>query len=204
MVRKTGILGGTFNPPHIGHVTMAKRAMTELGLSRVIFIPSKVPPHKKLPEQSPRVADRLEMLRLAVSGLPFAEISETELERGGKSYTADTLRELKRRYPDDDFHLLLGSDMLYSFERWQRPAEIASMCSIAAFPREDGEHERLKAAADRIGDLFHVSVRIVMAPAVEVSSTELRSMIEAGRRDERIPAAVFDYIVRKSLYTGAY
>ena len=121
---KIGIYGGTFNPPHLGHVTAARSVFDLLRLDRLLVIPAGLPPHKDLPDHSPTPAQRREMTRLAVEQMGLdgkAEVLDMELSRAGKSYTSDTLAELKERYPDDELWLLMGTDMFLTLQAWHAP-----------------------------------------------------------------------------------
>ena len=118
---KIGIYGGTFNPPHLGHVLAAKAAKEALGLDKVLLVPDAQPPHKALPEGSPSPEQRVEMARLAAEGEPWLEVSALELSRPGKSYTSDTLRALSGKYPGDTLYLLMGTDMFLSLHTWHEP-----------------------------------------------------------------------------------
>lgn len=123
-MEKIGVFGGTFNPPHAGHLLAAEEVKKALGLDRILFVPDAWPPHKAMPEGSPAPEQRLEMVRAAVKGLDIAEVSDMELRRGGKSYTADTLRLLKAQYPEDRLYLITGTDMFLSLHNWYAPEEI--------------------------------------------------------------------------------
>ena len=123
---RTGILGGTFNPPHLGHLHAAELAHRALNLDRVLFIPTNIPPHKALPENTASAEDRCEMVRLLTEQTPWAQLDTIEIDRGGASYTVDTLRALHAR-GETDLHLIVGTDMLLSFDRiWRAPDEIAA------------------------------------------------------------------------------
>lgn len=131
--RRIGIYGGTFNPPHSGHVHLARTLAQALGLERVLIIPANLPPHKQAHELASG-ADRMEMCRLAFPDEPF-EISGLELSRGGKSYTCDTLAALQKQYGNAEFYLFMGTDMLLSFHQWRNPGEILRMCRLAVAAR---------------------------------------------------------------------
>ena len=140
---KIGIYGGTFNPPHNGHITAAQAAIQQLELDKLLLIPDKIPPHKELPSGSANEQQRYEMTVLAAGKLgKIAEVTDMELRRPGKSYTSDTLRELQERYPGDELFLLMGSDMFLSFQEWREPEAICQMAILAPFSRtEEGEAE---------------------------------------------------------------
>ncbi len=131
---RIGILGGTFDPPHNGHIALAFAALAQLQLDRIIFIPANKPPHK--PETVISSAnDRLNMLRLAIDSIKDFDLSEIELHRPGNSYTIETLSELKAVYPDDEFYFIIGADNVAEMEGWHKPEEIFKLATIAAANR---------------------------------------------------------------------
>lgn len=139
---RIGIYGGTFNPPHIGHVHAAEEAGRVLGLDKLLIVPDNVPPHKTLPEGSPDNAQRLEMARLAFGAVPCAEVSDLELRREGKSYSVDTVRAVHAQYPDAELWLLMGSDMLNILHLWHEPETLMRLANIGTFARDSaGEQE---------------------------------------------------------------
>ena len=174
---KIGIYGGTFNPPHLGHLTAAAAVFSMLKLDKLLLIPASIPPHKDLPAGSPTAEQRLEMTRLAGEQLGLGDRVETldmELHRQGKSYTSDTLAELKARYPEDELWLLMGTDMFLSFHTWHEPEKIASMAGIAAFGRTEEDIEPLfSAQRDNLYRLYpNIRIFTLTVPGViDISST---------------------------------
>ena len=137
---KIGIYGGTFNPPHLGHQAAAETAVRVLGLDKLILIPAAVPPHKQLPEHTPDNKHRVEMtLKMAdAMNMPgVVEVSDMEMQREGKSYTADTLRIIKERYPEAELWLLMGTDMFLTLHLWHQPEEVLKLAKICAFGRTE-------------------------------------------------------------------
>ena len=203
---KIGIYGGTFNPPHLGHVAAARAVVDLLKLDRLLLIPAGIPPHKNLPDGSPTPEQRLELTRLAGEQLGLGDRVETldiEVRREGRSYTADTLRQLKERYPEDELWLLMGTDMFRSLQDWHAPGEILSLAGIAAFCRTDEEPETLlDPQRDRLyraypqARIFTLSIPDV----IDLSSTELREMLARGEGGHLLPPAVYGYILREGLY----
>ena len=116
---KIGIYGGTFNPPHVGHVLAAKQAVEALNLDLLLMIPDRIAPHKQMPEGSPDPRQRLEMLQLAVAGCDQIQVSDLELKREGPSYTYITVEDLRRQYPEDELVLIMGTDMFLCFRSWR-------------------------------------------------------------------------------------
>ena len=198
-----GIYGGTFDPPHWGHITAARAAMEQLGLDKLVLIPDRVPPHKALPEGSASPEQRLEMAALAAVELgKRTEVSDRELRRSGPSYTSDTLAELRREYPEDALWLLMGSDMFLSLQTWHAPEEIMALARIAPFSREaEDESETFAAQKARLERAYGAQIRIVQNPEVrELSSTEVRAALAAGRGSDLLPPAVYGYVLREHLY----
>ena len=144
---KIVLYGGSFNPPHIGHIAAAKAAKRQLKPDKLLIIPDCAAPHKDMPEASPTPEQRLELCRLSFGEIPDCEVSNIEIGRGGRSYTCDTLCELKKLYPGASFTLLVGTDMLCSFDQWRDFRWILDNAALAAFPRAKGEGKRLAAAA---------------------------------------------------------
>ena len=198
-----GIYGGTFDPPHWGHITAARAAMEQLKLDRLVLIPDRVPPHTARPEGSASPEQRLEMAALAAAELgKRAEISDRELRRSGPSYTSDTLAELRREYPEDALWLLMGSDMFLSLQTWHAPERIMELASIAPFSREAAdESETFAAQQSRLERAYGAQIQIVQNPEVwELSSTEVRAALAAGRGSDLLPPAVYGYVLREHLY----
>ena len=200
---KIGIYGGTFNPPHNGHITAARSAVEKLGLEKLLLIPDKVPPHKVMPAGSANEQQRYEMTALAAGSIgKLAEVSSIELKRQGKSYTSDTLRELRAIYPDDTLYLLMGSDMFLSLHTWHEPEVICSLAHICAFSRlKDGEMDSFAAQKERLEWEYGAKVHIIVNDhVIELSSTDVREALLGGKGKDLTPTAVFGYIEREHLY----
>lgn len=203
---KIGIYGGTFNPPHLGHVTAARAVFELLKLDRLLVIPAGLPPHKDLPDHSPTPAQRLEMTRLAAEQMGLdgkVEVVDIELSRVGKSYTSDTLAKLKERYPDDEQWLLMGTDMFLTLQAWHAPEEILSLAGIAAFGRTEADTEELFSVQRDYLYKTYPQARIftlTIPGVIDVSSTELRQKLAAGEGGALLPPAVYGYILRQGLY----
>ena len=200
---KTGIYGGSFNPIHRGHLTAAMSAARQLGLDRLFLIPASVPPHKKLSADSATPQQRLEMAVLATAEMDCkVEVLDIELKRTGKSYTSDTLRELREQYPEDEFWLLMGTDMFLSFHTWHEPEVILSLASIGAFSRTvEVEDEEFAAQERFLEQTYGARVATLENPdVIEISSTEVRAALPKGDGEEYLTAAVYGYILRHGLY----
>ena len=191
---KICIFGGTFNPPHLGHVRLVNEAADRIGADKVMIIPSCIPPHKMAGKLASG-EERMEMCRLAFKGECF-EISSIELDRGDKSYTVETLRELKKIYPDGELYFIIGSDMLETFTRWYRWEEILSLATICAASREDGFRADLSAYTPEQRERI---IFLDIEP-LEVSSTQIRVEIAKNGTSKFIDSDVLGYIRENGLY----
>ena len=207
---KIGVYGGTFNPPHLGHLTAARAVFELLGLDLLLLIPAGLPPHKELPAGSPTPEQRLEMTRLAGEQLGLGDKVRTldiELERGGRSFTSDTLAQLKAQYPDSELWLLMGTDMFLTLQAWHEPEKILSLAGIAAFGRTEEDTEELFSAQREYLYKTYPQARIftlTIPGVIDVSSTELREKLAKGEGGNLLAPAVYGYILRERLYnTGA-
>jgi nicotinate-nucleotide adenylyltransferase len=190
-VSNIGIFGGTFDPPHMGHLIAAQDACEALSLGRFIFVPAAEPPHKRGTGVS-RSSVRLEMLEAAVADNPTFEISRLELERSGPSYTVDTLRALSAEFPGAALHLLIGVDQVREFSTWREWEEVLKLAQIVMLTRAGGEEAGPRAPFVR---------QIVNVTRVDVSSTLIRARVAAGRSVRYlVPQAVEEIIVREGLY----
>lgn len=204
---KRGFLGGTFNPPHLGHLRAAAAAAKQLGLEKLYLIPTGEPPHKQLPPDAPTAVQRLELTRLATlavpsegPAIPSAETLDWEIRRDGPSYTAVTAQALLREDPEGELWLLCGSDMFLSLSEWYRADWLLRSVHVAAYPRKEGEQPLLAACAERYRRDYGTEVYLVDVPPVEVSSTLLRELLAEGRGGTWIPAPVYAYILKNRLY----
>jgi nicotinate-nucleotide adenylyltransferase len=189
---RIGVLGGTFDPPHVGHLIAAVDAYESLKLDRLVFIPTAAQPHKAASPAIASADDRLEMLRLAVGTDARFEVSDTEIQRGGLSYTVDTLETLRREHPDAELVLIVGMDALAAFDRWKNPDRILELAELAVVARSGDP--TTSARVDR-----HVAV--VGARQVDVSSTEIRKRLSDGKSVRGFVAeSVEAYIAARNLY----
>ncbi len=197
---RIGIFGGSFNPPHLGHILAAREFQQKLCLDRVLLIPAATPPHKTLTANSPAPRHRMEMTRLAAAELPYAEVSDIELRREGASYTADTLDELRVIYPEDEFFLLMGTDMFLSFETWYHPERIAAQATVAVAHRSADNAQQLRSCADRLNDTLQLQTVFVENEYLPHSSTSVRALLAFQAAQDYISPEVQDYIQKNDLY----
>lgn len=195
---RIGIFGGTFSPPHNGHIRAAQSFISEVGLDRLLIMPANIPPHKEAPSAGADI--RFEMCKIAFSSLDKVEISDIELKREGKSYTADTLSELSR--DGDELFFLCGTDMFLSLENWYRPDVICSLATIVLSSRDGKNKREINRAARSLKKNLCAKVIILKSEPLEMSSTQIRDMIREGSDvSGMIPEALSDYIREKGLYS---
>ena len=197
---KLGLFGGTFNPPHAGHIALAESAVRELRLTRLLLMPAFIPPHKSLPRGTASVEERFEMASIAASLIPRCEASRLELERGDKSYTSDTLRELHGRCPGAKIVLLVGGDMLLTLDRWHKAETIFRLASIAAAARDGEELPLLLEKKRELEDRWGARVTLLSHRVVPVSSSEIREKIAKGEEAPFLPPEIAAYIRERNLY----
>lgn len=203
---RIGIYGGTFNPPHLGHITAARAVFEMLKLDKLLLIPDSLPPHKPLPTGSPTAEQRLELTRLAGEQTGLGDRVETldlELRRGGTSYTSDTLEAVRALYPDDELWLLMGTDMFLTLHLWHEPERILAIAGIAAFGRSEADTEELFAPQREYLYRAYPSARIftlTVPGVVDISSTDLRDKLAAGGGSRYLAPAVYGQILRDKLY----
>lgn len=196
-----GILGGTFNPPHVGHLICAQEAFVQLRLDSVVFVPAGVPPHREV-EDDPGAEARFEMCELAASSDERFSLSRMELDREGPSYTVDTLRSLRESSPDDELFLILGGDQAASLRSWHQPEEVLSLVTVAVVERTGWPRP---AIGVRLSGLRGAE-RLVFfeMPRVDVSSSMVRRRAREGKPIRYlVPDAVANYIGSKSLYAAS-
>ena len=199
-MERIGIYGGTFNPPHVGHIQAAKQAVEALGLSRLIIIPDRIAPHKQIPEGSPAPEQRLEMLRLATADCDRIEVSDIELRREGPSYSYVTVQQLKAQYPNAELVLLMGTDMFLSFHSWMHPEIILENATLGVFYRgEKGEQADIEA---QMAEMVRQGYKVerVENNVINISSTQMRRLLAFRCAGELLPQGVLDYIREYHLY----
>ena len=192
--------GGSFDPPHRGHVEAARLAAETLKADRFLVIPDHDPPHKELDEGSPSPEERFALCRLAFAGIPGVEVSDLELRRAGKSYTADTVEQLLAENPGAELTLVLGEDMLRCFEDWYRWRYLLASCDLAVLPRPEGDGEALRELRGRYERDCGARVRILPFEPLDVSSREIRELLPRRQGAELLPDEVYAEIIRRRFY----
>jgi nicotinate-nucleotide adenylyltransferase len=200
-VPRLGILGGTFNPPHLGHLVCAQEAYVQLRLDQVMLVPARIPPHKPV-EDEPGAAHRLELCRRAVHGDPRLSVSELEVGRGGPSYTVDTLDELHAQSPDTELLLLVGGDVAVGLPQWHDPDRVLSLARLAIAKRRGTSRASVQVALERLEG--GARAEFFRMPRIGVSSTMVRRRVRAGLPIKYlVPDAVAGYIDQHQLYGGS-
>ena len=191
--KRIGLFGGTFDPPHIGHLMIAEQARVHKRLDQVIFIPAYVPPHKRK-QSSAKPEHRLRMTKLAVRDNRAFSVSDIEIRRGGVSYTIDTVNEYRRRFPRAELFLIIGTDNLRDFKKWKSYKEILRHAKILAYPRAGR-------SAPNLRTLRKGKVSILQAELLDISSSAVRTAARKKRSLRYVvPDAVKSYIESKRLY----
>ena len=199
-MERIGIYGGTFNPPHIGHLEAAKQAVSNLKLDRLLMVPANIAPHKVLPPNSPTAMQRLSMLRIAAADCHQIEISDVELCREGVSYTWQTIRALRQQHPDAELILIMGTDMFLSFRNWKNPEAILEDASLAVFYRGDRDEHTAVEAEKAYWEGKGIQVRLVQNDVINISSTQMRRLLIFRCAADFLPQGVLDYIREHYLY----
>lgn len=197
---RIGIFGGSFNPPHLGHILAVREFQEKLSLDKILLIPAAIPPHKTLTKNTPSAEHRLQMCRLAVSDLPYAEVSDIELRREGKSYTADTIAQLREVYPSDELFLLMGTDMFLSFDTWYCPEKITAQAVLAVAHRSEDDPKQLSECAARLQRDLNAASVFVENTFLPHSSTSVRAMLCFRAAESYLAPQVMKYIQNNGLY----
>ena len=199
-MERIGIYGGTFNPPHIGHLRGAAQAIDALGLDKLLLIPDRIAPHKQIPSGSPTPQQRLQMLTIAAQTHPRMEVSDIELKREGPSYSYITVQQIHQMYPDAKLFLLMGTDMFTSFLTWRNPEQIMKLATLAVMSRgERGEKEAIEAQKQVIEQMGY-DTAVVENHVTAISSTQLRRLLAFRCAGSFLPEGVLDYIREHRLY----
>lgn len=198
---KIGIMGGTFDPVHIGHLLLGEFAYEEFKLDEIWFMPNGNPPHKKTEYTEESLRHRIEMVKLAVSDVPYFKVCLYEAETEEHSYTYSTMQEFNRRYPENDFYFILGADSLFAIEEWRNFQEIFPTCTILAAMRDDKDVQSMHDQIDYLSDRYGARIELLRAPLVEISSTVIRRRASRGLSARyMVPDRVAGYIAEHKLY----
>ena len=198
-LRRLGVFGGTFDPPHIGHLILAAEACQQLALTTVLWVLTPSPPHKRQQVVSPQ-ATRLLMLQAAIADAPLFQISRVDMDRPPPHYAIDTVTILKAQYPDGEMVYLMGADSLRDLPRWHRPRDFAAACNLVGVMRRPETHISLKGLEAEIPGITQ-KVQFIPAPRIEISSSNIRMRVGSGRPFRYfVPEGVYQIIQEMRLY----
>lgn len=199
-LKRIGIMGGTFNPIHKGHIEIAKAAYQQYAMDKILFLPNKNPPHKQ-GKALAQNQERLDMVRLAICRYPYFELSTIEMEREGLSYTADTLRYLRQRYPDAKFYFIIGADSLHDMKQWRDPEVIFHMADILCAPRFPSTREDDKQCRRELMQQYKACIEFIHMNPIHAASRNILVDLKCGLDvSDVLPDAVYDYICQNHLY----
>lgn len=198
--KKVGIMGGTFDPIHTGHLILGENAYEQFALDGVLFMPSGNPPHKK-DRQGASNEQRTEMVRLAVEDNPHFRLSLEEMHELGYIYTSKTLQRLTEKNPDTDYYFIMGADSLMYFEKWHEPEVISALCTVVVAVRDHLSDEQMDAKIRELSDSFGTRIRKLETPNIDISSHQIREWVSEGKECRYyLPEKVRRYILREGLY----
>ena len=199
---KTGIMGGTFNPIHNGHLILAEHVMEEFGLDEIWFMPNGNPPHKRPEQTGIRTGDRLAMVKLAIEGIPRFFLQTYEAEKRTVSYSYETMEHLRDACPERTFYYIIGADSLFQVETWKHPERFLRSCTMIAAKREHREtDDALESQIRHLKERYKTVILFSRAPVFEVSSSKIREMVKRGADIHHlVPPSVASYIYNHHLY----
>jgi len=200
---KIAVYGGSFNPPHRGHLEAARSVCENAEPDVLFIIPDNIPPHKDMDSGSPEATERLQLCRLNFASLEKAVVSDMEINRSGKSYTADTIARLREMYPGDEIVLTVGSDMFLSFEEWYKYPYLLENCTLAVISRDEDDGEQLLAHKEHMEREYSAKIEIMAHMALPMSSTEIRELLRMRMGSEYLTDEVYSAIVRNGFYEAS-
>lgn len=199
-LKKIGLMGGTFNPIHIGHLVMAEETRKSFNLDKILFIPTGTPPHKTIKEQV-SAEDRYIMTLLATASNEYFEVIDLETKRKGTSYTIDTIRELKDIYIDSEFYFITGADAILEIETWKDTEELLGICKFIAATRPGFNVNELKSGIKELENKYNRQISSLTIAPLDISSTDIRKRLKSGKTIKyMVPDSVINYINKKQLY----
>jgi nicotinate-nucleotide adenylyltransferase len=201
--KKIGIMGGTFDPIHIGHLILGEAAYRQFGLDRVWFMPAGNPPHKQNRKGRAGDAQRVEMVRRAIASNPHFALSLMEMNEDGYTYTYRTLETLRRENPGTEYYFIIGADSLFDLDKWKEPQRILKACHMVVATRNQIPEEEFQSVLARRREQFHGDFFRLDTPNLDISSEHLRAMVRRGESARYyLPDPVLDYIQENHLYEG--
>lgn len=200
-MKRIGIMGGTFDPIHTGHLILGEKAYEQFQLDQVLFMPAGNPPHKRNRAGLASDKQRVDMVRLAIEGNPHFALSLEEMEVDGYSYTYLTLERLKKQNPHSEYYFIIGADSLFQFDTWMKPERISEQAHILAAGRDDKNRKEMEERIKQLSAYYQGNFSYLSTPNVDVSSHMLRDWIKRGESIRYfVPEAVNEYILKNGLY----
>ena len=199
--KKIGIMGGTFDPIHMGHLILGEQSYEQFQLDKVLFMPSGNPPHKR--DRAGRASDnqRVDMVRLAIEDNPHFELSLAEMHETGYTYTYRTLEELKEQNPDTDYYFIIGADSLFTFDEWKEPARICRACTLVVAVRDHASSDELNQEIKRLSAEYEGRFTLLDTMNIDVSSHQIRSWVSEGKSLKYyVPDPVISYMKENGIY----
>jgi len=198
---KIGIMGGTFDPIHKGHLMLGEYAYRQYGLDKVWFMPNGTPPHKDNKKIGSAPEDRMNMVQLAIDGQDIFELQSYEITNQDVNYSYKTMEHFLEIYPEYEFYFIIGADSLFAIERWVKPERLLKTCIVLAAYRDDKSTKQMMDQIVYLNEKYEADIRLLNTPYVDISSSEIRSMLQGKESiKELVPAAVYRYIEDKQLY----
>jgi len=199
---RVGIVGGTFDPIHNGHMMLGQEAYSAWNLDEIWFLPNGNPPHKETKGFQSNLQQRIEMIQIAIVNVPYFKISLLEAKDGVHSYTYKTLEELRTSYPTYDFYFIVGADSLFTIEKWVCFREIFPQCTILAAFRDDKRLSEMETQIDYLVKNYEAKIKLLITPIIEISSSAIRQAVPIGEDvSSMLPGRVWNYIREQKLYT---
>lgn len=201
---KVGIVGGTFNPIHLGHLMLGEYAYEECGLDEVWFMPNGNPPHKNINRTQISTAKRIEMTKLAIEDTAYFRFHPYEINRTEVSYSYQTMEEFANIYPENEFYFIIGSDSLFALETWKYPDRLLKTCSLLVACRENIDIRKVKEHITYLNNKYRCSILLLQMPLLEISSSDIRRRVEQNQSIRYIvPDCIAHYIEENKLYEGS-
>lgn len=198
--KKIGIFGGTFDPPHIGHLIIAEKAREQLGLSKIYIMPTGNPGYKERNDISPK-SKRSHMVKLAINNNPYFSFSDAELKRKGIIYTSDTLQIIHNENPDCEIYFVIGGDSLKNILSWHEPGKIFNLCTLAVTCRDDVSHDKLQNLIQELRMNHDAKIEMLDIPLLDISSSDIRNMVKNGHSIKYyVTDDTLNYIKESGLY----
>ena len=199
--KRVGIMGGTFDPIHIGHLILAECAYEQFQLDTVLFLPSGNPPHKPERKDGATDQERLDMVALAIQDNPHFSLDSEEMYRSGFTYTYETLRLMKERHPEEEYYFIIGADSLMAFDTWRNPEQICENCVLLAAVRDRMDTASMEQKIDELHRSMGAEIYLLQSPNIDISSTKLRKSYRNHQSIRYfVPERVLDYIRENHIY----